>query len=99
MLALKEPRCHGEEDSVAVVELRPGDLAPQNGQLVAKYHELQVLGTLGAEAEEHNRHDASSQDVDDGQKHESSLREPAGRATIAPNTSGGDGTLANGLPN
>ena len=64
--ALK-PRCHREEDPVAVVELRPSDLPPQDGQLVAQYHQLQVLGTLGAEAEEHKRQDASSEDVDDGQ--------------------------------
>ena len=79
MLARQEARWRREKYSVAVVELRPGDLAPEDGQLVTEHHELQVLRTLGAEAEERKRQDASSQDVGNGQKQVRSLHEPASR--------------------
>ena len=64
---------------------------------MAEHHQLQILRSLGAEAECHERQDALSQDVHDGQNQES-LRETVGSANDNPHDiKPADAPLAHGL--
>ncbi len=55
----------GEEDTVGVAELRSAHLAPQDRELMAQHHELEVLIAPGTEPQRHQLQDSTHQHVND----------------------------------